>query len=373
MRTILLFTTILILSGCAYYKPKYSGRVSEINSNKPIAKAEIAVTYWAGYFYGYQGDRSLDTIKVKTDKDGYFVVPAFFSLIPPLTWDEGVRFRIDKWGYTTVLSTDISKCLSVGCDPIEFSYAFDPTKKIIIGSHSVQLDKMPVLSTKSAIYLRQKFLSSPENNPVDETSVRTVRVSSDDINVSVQSSPLDRGIVFDRDYDRTTNGNTVNSLEFLVSGTVSVANPAKIVVSVNGAAAQVNGGRFAADVQLQKGNNTITVVATGGGDVHQATTQVFSLPTTDYVSLTADVSTGIVPLNVEMTARVEISESVSSYYLECTGPTAFIPVTSGRNTFRATFNLPGLYICRLVALDQDGTIFDDSVIINAYQSQHLGP
>ena len=180
------------------------------------------------------------------------------------------------------------------------------------------------------------------------------------------------GITFDPYRDGPLDGNTVNNTQLLVSGTVSVPYPEEIGVSVNGIVAEMSNGRFSAKILLQEGSNTITAVATdANGPVCQASAQVYSLPASDYVSLTADTSAGIIPINVELAVSADISNNIASYDLTCTGPTIFTPATSGEDTFQASFTLPGLYICRFVVVDETGSTFDDSIIVNAYQNTEL--
>ena len=142
-RIITIFIILFVLCfGRPYYKPTYSGRVVDFETGEPLPRARIRVDYWAGY-YGIieKNSNLLNNPTYYTDRDGNFSIPPFFALIGIFSWDAGVTFSIKKDNYPSIITKDLTECLSHGCD--EDTYIDQLTKrKVSISTNCIKLSKI---------------------------------------------------------------------------------------------------------------------------------------------------------------------------------------------------------------------------------------
>jgi hypothetical protein len=76
--------------------------------------------------------------------------------------------------------------------------------------------------------------------------------------------PWERGMALNLKVDTPKDGSTVNTPTVTVSGRVSGTESAGAKVSINGADAPVQDGKYSANITLTEGKNVINIVATGG-------------------------------------------------------------------------------------------------------------
>jgi hypothetical protein len=76
--------------------------------------------------------------------------------------------------------------------------------------------------------------------------------------------PWERGMVLNLKVDTPKDGTTVTTSTVTVSGRVSGTESAGAKVSINGADAPVQDGKYSANVTLTEGKNVINIVATSG-------------------------------------------------------------------------------------------------------------
>jgi len=139
--TILIILFILFF-GRPYYKPAYSGRVVDFETGEPIVGAMVEVEYWiGGYGPVEQYSKDIHWLRVKTDKNGYFEFPKYFTLIGIFNYERSVVFTVRKDSYTLMLGMSISDCLSSGCDEKIFSNK-DGSEKICISKNIIGLKKL---------------------------------------------------------------------------------------------------------------------------------------------------------------------------------------------------------------------------------------
>jgi hypothetical protein len=95
-----LFSTNSYASWLLYHKPDFNGRVIDAGTKEPIHGAVVVAAYYKttlGVPHRYS-----DIIyfqEALTDKDGYFHIPSYTTLIQPLSWSNIVAFIIYKPGY----------------------------------------------------------------------------------------------------------------------------------------------------------------------------------------------------------------------------------------------------------------------------------
>ena len=76
--------------------------------------------------------------------------------------------------------------------------------------------------------------------------------------------PWERGMALNLKVDTPRDGTTVTTSTVTVSGRVSGTESAGAKVSINGADAPVQDGKYSANITLTEGKNVINIVATGG-------------------------------------------------------------------------------------------------------------
>lgn len=84
-----------------YYKPEYKGRIVDIDTGQPIEGA-VVIAFYKKETINPPVESFSSTIHARealTDKDGYFRIPAYTTLISPLSWSGNVMFLIFKQGY----------------------------------------------------------------------------------------------------------------------------------------------------------------------------------------------------------------------------------------------------------------------------------
>jgi hypothetical protein len=90
--------------------------------------------------------------------------------------------------------------------------------------------------------------------------------------------PWDSGMVLILKVDTPKDGATVNTSTVTVSGRVKGTESAGAKVSINGADAPVQDGKYSNNVTLTEGKNVITIVATGGQAKPSETVTVTYVP-----------------------------------------------------------------------------------------------
>lgn len=103
---IIVLLIILIFPGCFYYKPALKGRVLDAGTNEPIEGAVAVVRYYRhGCLHGpighmlTGGDALVKVEEVLTDEKGEFYIPAYVTIISPLSRKDDTRLVIFKPGY----------------------------------------------------------------------------------------------------------------------------------------------------------------------------------------------------------------------------------------------------------------------------------
>ena len=142
-RLILILIILFVLFfGRPYYKPSYIGRIVDFETGEPLPHVYIDLYYWSGHFGIVEQNTSLlNDPTYYTDRDGYFYIPQFFALISIFSWDYGVTFSINKKNYTSIITKDLTKCLSDRCN--EDIYIDQLTKKqVSISTHFIKLSKI---------------------------------------------------------------------------------------------------------------------------------------------------------------------------------------------------------------------------------------
>jgi hypothetical protein len=159
------------------------------------------------------------------------------------------------------------------------------------------------------------------------------------------------------------DGDTITRSDVRVDGTVSNALGLETGVTVNGILAQVYGNQFSANhVPLAEGSNPITAKATDTkGNTQTATVGVNFLKVEHYIKATANLESGIAPLEVILTLDSDLDLANGS--LTHTGPGEVELLSREGKEYRFRIITEGVYIFAAQVSDAGGTLYEDTVAI----------
>lgn len=107
---IFLFAALLLImlptdNACAdwliYHKPAFEGKVIDAETKGPIEGAVVVAIYNKTLMSLGAGTNSyeINVREALTNKDGYFQIPSYTTLIQPFSWEDSATFIIYKPGY----------------------------------------------------------------------------------------------------------------------------------------------------------------------------------------------------------------------------------------------------------------------------------
>ncbi len=152
-----------------------------------------------------------------------------------------------------------------------------------------------------------------------------------------------------------------------------ITNPAghETGVTVGGVTAQVFGSEFVANhVPLQDGENIITAAAMDvEGNSTSTSVSVTSDSTADYIEITADIESGISPLDILLHVRgsFDFADSALSY----SGPGAVEILETAPGEYRVRLTTEGPYLFTAEAVDSQGAIHTDTTAIMLMDRERL--
>jgi hypothetical protein len=148
-----------------------------------------------------------------------------------------------------------------------------------------------------------------------------------------------------------------------VEGTISNVLGFETGVTVNGILAQVYGNQFSANhVPLAEGSNPITAKATDTkGNTQTATVGVNFFQAEHYIKVTANIESGIAPLEVILTLDSDLDLANGS--LTHTGPGEVELLSREGKEYRFRIITEGAYIFTAQVSDPGGTPYEDTLAI----------
>lgn len=167
------------------------------------------------------------------------------------------------------------------------------------------------------------------------------------------------------------DGATIQAERVLVKGTVS-SGTAEVGLSVNGVLALVAGPQWVADVPLGPGLNVLTVIATDSTGA-QVTTGITVLraPTAapSRLQLVALPESGVAPLVVTWQILNQTGRPLVRYEFDETGEGTVGPPTASFEGVQTTYITAGLKLPVLRAIDDQGTMYTATAIVNVEDPQ----
>jgi hypothetical protein len=125
-----------------YHKPAFCGYVFDADTNAPIANAGILADYIKVYYaFPSSGTITLKVHVTTTDKNGYFEIPSYTTLISPFSGSRNVLFIIYKPGYHDIDGEPIENYLVCNKDYQQSNAPIGQTDNVSIRPGAIYLRK----------------------------------------------------------------------------------------------------------------------------------------------------------------------------------------------------------------------------------------
>jgi len=167
------------------------------------------------------------------------------------------------------------------------------------------------------------------------------------------------------------NGDTISRSDVRVEGTVSNVLGLETGVTVNGILAQVYGNQFSANhVPLEEGSNLITAEATDTkGNTQTASIEVNAVKAEHYLRITANVDSGLVPLEVVLALESDLDlTDVSMAY---TRPEDVELISREGKEYRFRMTAEGAYHFTAQVADPEGRIYEDTLLVMVLSREQI--
>jgi hypothetical protein len=164
--------------------------------------------------------------------------------------------------------------------------------------------------------------------------------------------------------DSPEAGANLSKSKIMVKGTVSQENGLETGVVVNGRIAVVTGNHFISNrVPLEEGQNQITAVATDiNGNTETASLTVNVTLPKHYIRLTANIESGIAPLETILTLDTSLDPARLS--VTYTGPADVEFLSTSENEYRVRLDVEGTYFFTAEGTDPAGVSYSDTVALS---------
>ncbi len=161
------------------------------------------------------------------------------------------------------------------------------------------------------------------------------------------------------------DGSTINSSSTLVTGTINTCTQ-EVGIIVNGVLAEIAGREFAANnIFLEIDVNTLIAVATDeDGNTATDTITVYTGFYEDRVNLSANITSGISPLDVKFSIDTQISNPITTYEMDFEGDDVIDQTVADPDNISFTYVQEGLYYPTITVTDDLGFQYTDTIAIN---------
>jgi len=175
---------------------------------------------------------------------------------------------------------------------------------------------------------------------------------------------------FEIEITSPSGGETINKERIMVKGTIK-SDTKDIGITVNGILADINGNEWIANnVPLTVGANTITAVATGSyGNTDTTTITVYTNDITQYAELSANITSGIPPLQVCFTASTSFTPT--SYQMDFEGDGIIDYTGPAFEDISFTYNSEGVYYPTISVTDDQGNAYSDTIAITVMNKTEI--
>ena len=157
----------------------------------------------------------------------------------------------------------------------------------------------------------------------------------------------------------------------MVKGAVTTTAD-EVWIKVNGVLAEVYNGQFVANhVPLTEGNNVIVVNATdSNGGVGRAEVSVTAV-IKPYVTLNANITSGIAPLAVHFSVSTTIPNPAALYQMDLDGDGVIDFVGADFDNVSLTYTTEGIYYPKVTVTDALGNVYTDTLAITVMNKETI--
>jgi hypothetical protein len=161
-----------------------------------------------------------------------------------------------------------------------------------------------------------------------------------------------------------SNNATINRPSVIVRGTVTTSAQ-EVSIKVNGILADIYGSQFVANnVPLTEGNNTIIANALdSNGAVARAEVSVNAITTGPYITLSANITSGIPPLATYFSVSTGIPNAITTYQIDFEGDGVIDYSGDTFDNMTYTYTTEGIFYPTLTITDDQGNMYSDTIAI----------
>ncbi len=169
-----------------------------------------------------------------------------------------------------------------------------------------------------------------------------------------------------------SDSETINKTKIIIKGTIN-SDTNDIGITVNGVIAEIMGnGWIANGVPLTTGTNTITAVVTDShGNTDSKTITIYTNNIIQYVTLTANITSGISPLTTYFSVSTEIPALSVTYQMDFEGDGVVDYEGAIFENINFTYTTEGIYYPTVTVVDTEGISYSDTIAITVLNKEEI--
>lgn len=166
------------------------------------------------------------------------------------------------------------------------------------------------------------------------------------------------------------DGETINKVKIMVKGTVK-SDTRDVGITVNGILAELFGNEWIANnVPLTIGSNIITATATDSyGNTDTKAITVYTNDITQFVELSANITSGIAPLQVFFSTSISVTPVL--YQMDFEGDGTIDYIGSTFENISHTYTTEGIFYPTVTVTDNSGNTYSDTIAITVLNKMEI--
>ncbi len=168
------------------------------------------------------------------------------------------------------------------------------------------------------------------------------------------------------------DGTTINKTKIMVKGSIK-SDTKDVGIKVNGIVAEVIGNDWTANnVPLTIGSNTITAIATDfKGNTATKTIAVSVNDTTQHVTLSSNIASGIFPLTTYFSVSTATPNQITGYQIDFEGDGIIDFSGTSFDNVTHTYTSEGIFYPTVTVIDNQGNIYADTIAITVMNKAEI--
>jgi len=160
-------------------------------------------------------------------------------------------------------------------------------------------------------------------------------------------------------------GGTIYRPDILVRGTVANTTGNETGVTINGTVATVYGNQFVLNhLPLNEGPNTITAASTDTtGNTATVSITVNAVISTPYITLNANITSGVAPLTTYFSVSTSMPNAVSTYQMDFEGNGIIDYTGTTFDNISFAYDTEGIYFPTITVIDEQNNTYTDTIAI----------